>query len=153
MEKFSTLLYLILGVMGKKCVRRGVKSCLNKWNYWRLLKYLHIWLMLFIGHSLIIIRWGWERFFSKIGKWHTPTIKYKRIAHSNSLFKLWLERKFASNLRPLESYKKDVVFLVATTLKDITNHSLKLGKAAYPISSQYLTLLQWFPVFWRQQVL
>ena len=32
MEKLSTLLYLILGAMGKKCVRRGGKSCLNKCN-------------------------------------------------------------------------------------------------------------------------
>ena len=41
--------------------------------------------------------------------------------------KLWIDRKFAIYLITVKSFKKDFVFLLAATLKDITNHSLKLA--------------------------
>ena len=31
---------------------------------------------------------------SKIGEWHTPTNKDKKVTYSNSSLKLWIERKY-----------------------------------------------------------
>ena len=39
-----------------------------------------------------------------------------------------LNCKYAIELIPVKSYKKSPVFLVGKTLKDITNHSLKLAE-------------------------
>ena len=44
-----------------------------------------------------------------------------------SSLKLWIDRKFAIYLITVKSYKIDFVFLLAATIKDITNHSLKLA--------------------------
>ena len=54
---------------------------------------------------------------------------------------------------PVKFYKEDLVFLVAKTLKDITNHSLKLAKVfsqsnVNVLKRQCLPLFQRFPVFW-----
>ena len=61
-----------------------------------------MWVMLLWGHSLIIIKW--DKFFPKIGKWLTPTIKDKKVAYFNSLPKVWIERKYAIDLIPVKSY-------------------------------------------------
>ena len=53
---------------------------------------------------------------------------------------------------PVKSYKEGLVFLEAKTLKDITNHSLKLAKVfsqsnVSVLKSQCLALFQYFQVF------
>ena len=63
---------------------------------------------------------------SQIRKWLTPTIRDKKVTYSNSSIKLWIDRKYATDLMLVEIYKKRFVFLVTATLKDITNHSLEL---------------------------
>ena len=75
-----------------------------------------MWVMLFWGHSLIIIKWDCGKFFPKIGKWLTPIIKSKKVIYSNSSLKVWLERKYAIDLIPVKGYKKGFVFLVTLTL-------------------------------------
>ena len=37
-------------------------------------------------------------------------------------------RKYAIKLIPVKNYKKDLVFLVAKTLKHVINHFLRLAK-------------------------
>ena len=66
-------------------------------------------------------------FFPKIGKWLTPIIKDKKLTYSNSSFKLWKERKYAISLIIVKKYKA-LIFLVVKTVKDATNHLLKLAK-------------------------
>ena len=96
--------------------------------------------MLFRGHSLIMIKSDWMKFYPKIAKWITHTIKDKKVTSSNSSLNLWTDRKYAIESIPVKS----IVFLEAKTLKDITSHSLKLEKSvftiAYPIWSQCLTI-------------
>ena len=71
----------------------------------------------------------WGKFFLKIVKWLTPTIfRTKEVTYSKSSLKLWIERKYATELIPVKSYKKGLAVLVAKTLKNIRNHSLKLAK-------------------------
>ena len=79
---------------------------------------------LFFGHSLklkINVKEG-------SNQWLTPKIKDKKVTYSNSSLKLWKEGKYLIELIPVENYKKGLVFFVVKTLKDITNHSLKLAK-------------------------
>ena len=64
----------------------------------------------------------WKK-FSLIEKLQLRTNKYH-----NSSVKLWILRKYAIELISKESYKKGLLLLVLKTLKDITNHSLKLAK-------------------------
>ena len=45
----------------------------------------------------------------------------------------------------MKSYKKDVAFLVAETLKDITNHTLKLAKVFLPPLKPMPHFLSIFP--------
>ena len=45
-----------------------------------------------------------------------------------------MEGKYPMELIPKKRYKNDLVFLVAKTLKDIKNHSLKLAKMFSPIA-------------------
>ena len=52
------------------------------------LQYLQMWVMLFWGHSRIIIKFEWGRFFPKIGNWHTLAIKEKKITYSDSPLKV-----------------------------------------------------------------
>ena len=51
MNKLSTLLSLIIKMLGKRCGKVGwaVERGLNKWNQGKSLKYLNV--MLFWGHS------------------------------------------------------------------------------------------------------
>ena len=86
-------------------------------NYWNILIY-----------SLIIIKCDWGKLLPKIGKWLIATIKDKKATYSNLSLTQWIERKCAIDLIPVTSYKKVFVFLVGTTLKDFTNHSLKLAE-------------------------
>ena len=44
------------------------------------------------------------------------------------IIKLWKEEKCAIELIPVKSYTKGLVFLVAKTIKDITNNFIKLAK-------------------------
>ena len=121
-EKLSSLLSLIIGVLGKRC-EGGLKNGIKR----NLLKYLNMWVMLLWGHSLRIIKCDWGKFFPKIVKWLTPTVlRTKKATYSKSSLKLWIERKYATELIPLKSYKKGLAFLV--TLKYFRNHSLKLVK-------------------------
>ena len=66
-------------------------------------------------------------FFLKIGQWLTPTIKGKKVTYSNSSLKLWKERKYAIELITVKNYNNGLVFLMAKTLTNISNHSLKLA--------------------------
>ena len=50
----------------------------------------------------------------------------KKVTFLNSPLKLSKERKNAIDLIPVKNYKKAFVLLVETTLKDVTNHFLKL---------------------------
>ena len=50
----------------------------------------------------------------------------KKKTFSNLPLKLSKERKYAMDLIPVKNYKKAFVFLVETTLENVTNHSLKL---------------------------
>ena len=52
----------------------------------------------------------------------------KKVTFSNSPLKLSKERKYVIDLIPVKNYKKAFVSLVETTLKDVTNYSLKLAK-------------------------
>ena len=97
--------------------------------------------MLIWEYSLMIIKWDWGKFFLKVGKCLTPTIKNEKVIYSNSSPKLWIDRKYAINLIPVKSYKKGFVFLWTMTLKDITNQSLKLVKVFSQISFKVNTLL------------
>ena len=63
-----------------------------------------------------------------MGKWLIPIIKDKKVTYSNSSLKLWKERKYAISIILAKKYKKGLTFLVAKTVKDITNHLLKLAK-------------------------
>ena len=74
------------------------------------------------------INWDSGTFFPKIKKWLTHTIMDKKVTFSNSPLKLSKERKYVIDLIPVKNYKKGFVFLVETTLKDVTNYSLKLAK-------------------------
>ena len=67
-----------------------------------------MWVKLFLGHSLIIIQCNWGEFCPKIRI-------TKKVTYSNSLLKLWIERKSAVELIPVKSYKKCLVFLIAKT--------------------------------------
>ena len=61
-----------------------------------------MWVMLFWGHSLIIIKWEWGKFFPKVGKWLTRTIKDKKITYSNSSLKVQIERKYTTDFNTKE---------------------------------------------------
>ena len=52
--------------------------------------------------------------FPKIGKLLTPTLKGKKVTHSDSSLKV--ESKYAIGLIPMKSYKKGFVFLLTLTL-------------------------------------
>ena len=84
-----------------------------------------MWVMLFCGHSLKMIKCNWEKFFPKIAKRLTPTIKDKKLTCSNSPLILWIERKYNIESIPMKSSNKNLVFLVSKRLKDNTNDSLK----------------------------
>ena len=58
----------------------------------------------------------------------SPIIKDKKVTYSNSSLKLLKERKYATELIPVKSYPKGLIFLVVKTVEDITNHLLKLAK-------------------------
>ena len=60
-----------------------------------------------------------------------PSIKDKKVTCSNSSLELSIEIKYSTELIPVKSYKKDLIFLVAKTLKDITNHSLRASKGVF----------------------
>ena len=52
--------------------------------------------MLFWGHTLIINKCDWRKFFPKIVKWLAPTISEgQKVTCSDSSLKLWAERKHA----------------------------------------------------------
>ena len=62
-----------------------------------------------------------------------PWINDKKATCSNSslnseLIELQIEKKYGNELILVKSYKKDLIFLVAKTLKDITYHTLKVAK-------------------------
>ena len=52
----------------------------------------------------------------------------KKATCSNSSLELQIEKKYGTELIPVKSCKKDLIFLVAKTLKDITYHTLKVAK-------------------------
>ena len=59
----------------------------------------------------------------------SPIIKDKKVTYSKPSLKLWKERKDATELIPVKSYKKGLIFLVVMAVEDITNLLLKLAKA------------------------
>ena len=58
----------------------------------------------------------------------SPIIKYKKVTYSNSSLKLRKERKYATELIPVKSYKKGLIFLVVKTV---------VNASAYSNASQY----------------
>ena len=81
-----------LGVLGKRCmgVFRERKWKVVEINEIRkkLLKYVSFWVTFFGEYFFIIIKWDWGKFYPKIRKWLTPTIKEKSLTYSNSSLKL-----------------------------------------------------------------
>ena len=75
--------------------------------------------------------------FLKIGKWLTPTIKDKQVTYSNLSLKQWKERKYGTEWIPMKIFNKGLKFLDVKTVKDITNHLLRLEKLFFH-SSQCL---------------
>ena len=66
---------------------------------------------------LLIIKWDWGTFFSKIGKWLPTTIKSAEVTCSNSQLKPWKETKYATELIPVRIYEKVFVSLLKKALK------------------------------------
>ena len=58
----------------------------------------------------------------------SPIIKDNKVTYSDSSLKLGKERKYATELIPVKSYKKGLIFLVIKTVEHIKNHLLKLAK-------------------------
>ena len=58
----------------------------------------------------------------------SPIIKDKKVTYSNSSLNLLRERKYATELIPVKSYQRGLIFLEVQTVEDITNHLLKLAK-------------------------
>lgn len=58
----------------------------------KLLKRLNMCVVLFWGYSLIIIKCDSRKFFLKIEKWLTTSIKDKKVTYSKLSFKLWIVR-------------------------------------------------------------
>ena len=50
-------------------------------------------------------------------------IKDKKVTYSNSLLKLWKERKYATELIPVKSYKKGLIFFVVKTVANFSAYS------------------------------
>ena len=48
--------------------------------------------------------------------------------------KLWKERKYATEIIPVKNYKKGLKYLEVKTVKDITNHLLKLEKVLFTVA-------------------
>ena len=84
--------------------------------------------------------------FPRIGKWITPIIKDKQVTYSNLSLKQWKERKYGTEWIPAKSYNKDLKFLEVKTVKDVTNHLLKLEKVSFTVANA--CLFQCFSVFW-----
>ena len=57
-----------------------------------------------------------------------PDLCYGQKSSFNSSLKPWIETKYTIEIISVKTYKKALLFFVAKTLKDITNHSLKLAK-------------------------
>ena len=55
-------------------------------------------------------------------------IYYEQKSNFKLSLKLSIERKYTIEIIRLKTWKTDLLFFVAKTLKDITNHSLKLAK-------------------------
>ena len=53
----------------------------------------------------------------------SPIIKDKKVTHSNSSLKLWKERRYATELLPVKSYKKGLIFLVVKTVANASAYS------------------------------
>ena len=102
---------------------------------------------------LIMIKWGWGKFFPEIGKWRTPTIMDKKATYSNSSLKLWIERKYATDLIQVKSQKKGFVFLVSSDTKRYHKSFPKASKGVFAISLKQILhfILTFIPVFWSQQ--
>ena len=84
--------------------------------------------------------------FPRVGKRLAPTTKYKKLTYSNSSLELWKERKYATELTPVKSYKECFVFLVAKTLKDIRNLFLKLAKVFHNSLSHLKPMSHFIPM-------
>ena len=81
------------------------------------------------GDSCVIIKRKWgESFSKKLKNDSTPTINDRKVTISNSSFELRIEEKYTTELIPVKVHNKGLVFLVAKTLKNRTNHSLKPAK-------------------------
>ena len=66
----------------------------------KLLKYVNIWVILFLGHSLTI-KWDSGTFSLKYENDLPPPFKDKKVTYANSSLKLWLERKYARLCFPI----------------------------------------------------
>ena len=53
----------------------------------------------------------------------SPIIKDKKVTYSNSSLKLWKKRKYATELIPVKSYNKDLIFLVVKTVANASENS------------------------------
>ena len=52
----------------------------------------------------------------------SPIIKDKKVTYSNSSLELLKERKYATELTPVKSYQKGLIFLVVKTVEDTVSH-------------------------------
>ena len=76
-----------------------------------------------------------KEIFPNIRKWITSINKYKEPSCPNSSLKLWKERRYATELISVKSYKKGLKFLEVKTVKDITNHLQKLEKVFFIVAN------------------
>ena len=78
----------------------------------------------------MITNWDWGKVLPKTIKRLSSTIKdFKNRSFLKVTHNLNYEWRKNFELIPVKSYKKDIVFPVAKTLKDNTNRCLKLAKA------------------------
>ena len=59
---------------------------------------------------------------------HSPIIKDKKVTYSNSSLKLRKERKYATELIPVKSYKKGLIFLVVKTVANASAYASQYSR-------------------------
>ena len=58
----------------------------------------------------------------------SPIIKDKKVTYSNSSLKLRKERKYATELIPVKSYKKGLIFLVVKTVANASAYASQYSR-------------------------
>ena len=59
----------------------------------------------------------------------SPIIKDKKVTYSSSSLKVQKERKYATELIPVKSYKKGLIFLVVKTVANASAYASQYSRA------------------------